>query len=167
MTLGDPYVVLLAAMQQQLTAAQAAAAVQSDWASVNNASPAYIANKPPARSQLASTRAFNTPYQISTTQDSSAGYSVTIACTLSLTTGQSGSVILEYADDNLITTNVMTAGIVTNGNTGSLTIGLNLVQTLTLRLVGFIPAGKWARLRTVNNTGTPSFTFVNGNELLM
>lgn len=119
-----------------------------------------------ARSFSYPTRSLNTAFQPSTSRDCFVSYSVDIACTLSLTTGQSGSVILEYADDSGITTNVKTVQSTANANTGTLAIGLALTQTATASLTGIIPTGKYVRLRTVNTTGTPTFTYRGSQEVL-
>lgn len=111
-------------------------------------------------------RTLGTAFQISTTRNARVSYAVQIAATLSLTSGQSGSVVLEYADDSGITTNVVTVQSSTNANTGALAIGLNLVQTITATLTGEIPAGKYVRIRSVSNTGTPSFTMSTAQEVL-
>lgn len=110
------------------------------------------------------TRSLNTAFQPSTTTDVIVSYAVDIACTLTLTGGQTGTVVLEYADDSGISTNVKTVQSTANANTGTLTIGLSLTQTATASLSGVIPAGKWVRLRTVNTTGTPTFTYRSAAE---
>lgn len=120
-----------------------------------------------ARSFSAASRTLNSAFQISTTRDSIVSYAVDIASTISLTSGQNGTVVLEYADNSGISTNVVTVNSCANGNTGSLTIGLNLTQTATATLSGMIPAGKFARIRTVNTTGTPTFTYRTGQEVLV
>lgn len=111
-------------------------------------------------------RSLNTAFQISTTQNVQVSYSVSIACTLSLVTGQSGTVVLEYADDSGFTTNVVTVQSSINANTGTLAIGLNLTQTVSASLTGVIPVGKYVRLRTISNTGSPTFTFSTSQEVL-
>lgn len=113
------------------------------------------------------TRSLNSAFQISTARNSRVSYAVSIAATLSLVTGQSGTVVLEYADDSGFTTNVKTVQSSINSNTGALAIGLNLTQTVTSNLSGDVPSGKYVRLRTVNNTGTPTFTFVSAQEVLL
>lgn len=110
-------------------------------------------------------RSLNSAFQPSTAMDTFGSYSVSIASSLSLTGGQQGSTILEIADDAAFTTNVKTVAQITNGNTGTLTLGLNTVQTSGGNLVGVIPAGKYARLRTVNTTGTPTNTSVVAQEV--
>lgn len=110
-------------------------------------------------------RSLNTAFQPSTTQDTLGTYSVSIASSLSLTGGQAGSIVLEYADDSGITTNVKTVAQVANGNTGALTLGLSTLQTYGAVTTGIIPAGKYARLRSVNVTGTPTMASVNAQEV--
>lgn len=111
-------------------------------------------------------RSLNTAFQISTTQNARVYYAVNIACTLNLTTGQSGSVVMEYADDSSFVMNDVIVQTSTNANTGTLAIGLALNQTVTSTVSGDIPAGKYVRLRTVNNTGTPTFTMGTAQEVL-
>lgn len=120
-----------------------------------------LANKPTipgARTFTNPSRSLNSAFQPSSTKDVLASYTVDVACTISLVTGQAGTVTLEYADDSGISSNVVTVQTAVNGNTGSLTIGLNLTQTATCTLSGMIPAGKYVRIRTANTTGTPTFT---------
>lgn len=111
------------------------------------------------------TRALDSAFRPSTVSDTLGVYSVSVACSLSLTGGQQGSIVLEYADDSGFTTNVKTTAQLTNGNTGALTIGLNTLQTYGGVLSGVIPMGKWARLRSVNTTGTPTKSSVNAQEI--
>lgn len=101
--------------------------------------------------------AVNTSRQPSTTRDTMVNASVDITSTISLTTGQTGKVALQYADNTGFSTNVVTVQSATNGNTGSLTLGLNLSQVYTASLTGIIPAGKFYRLVTTNVTGTPTY----------
>lgn len=112
------------------------------------------------------TRTLNSAFQISSTRNSRVSYTVQIASTLSLTTGQTGTVVLEYADDSGFTTNIVAVQTAVNGNTGTLAIGLNLVQTTTATLSGEIPTAKYVRVRTVNSTGTPTFTMGSAQEVL-
>lgn len=113
------------------------------------------------------TRSLNTAFQVSATQDSQVAYTVNVAATLSLTSGATGTVLLEYADDSGFTTNVVTVQTSVNGNTGTLAIGLGLTQTGTASLSGMIPAGKYAKLVTANTAGTPTFTMGNAQEVLL
>lgn len=144
-----------------------AAQIQSDWAQTNNALLDYIKNKPASRSQSSASRSLNTVFQVSSTRDCLVNYSVDIATSLTLTTGQSGTVFLEVASDSGFTTNVQELSRFTNGNTGTLTIGLSLSQNVTGGLTGYVPIAYYSRLRTANNTGTPTFTYRSGQEVLL
>lgn len=114
----------------------------------------------------AASRSLNSAFQISSTKSARVSYSVDVATTLNLSGGAAGTVTLQYADDSGFTTNVVTVQGATSGNTGTLTLGLALTQTTSATLAGFIPAGKYVRLATANTTGTPTFTFRNGQEVL-
>lgn len=120
-----------------------------------------------SRSQSSASRSLNTVFQISTTRDSLVNYSVDISCVLSLTSGQTGTAFLEIATNSGFTTGVQEVCRFVNGNTGTLTIGLNLTQNCTGGLNGFIPAGYFCRIRTANTTGTPTFTYRSGQEVLL
>lgn len=101
--------------------------------------------------------AVNTSRQASTVQDALVSASVDITASLSLTTGQSGKVSLQYADNTGFSTNVVTVQPSTNGNTGTLAIGLALGQVVSATVSGIIPAGKFYRIVTTNITGTPTY----------
>lgn len=105
----------------------------------------------------------STAFQPHASLSSTVRYTITIASTLSLSGGQDGSVFLETSANG--STGWTEIGRVRNGNTGTLTIGLNTVQTQTYVLSGEIQPGYYVRLRTVNNTGTPTFTYVTGQEV--
>lgn len=128
---------------------------------------AAIAANLPTRSFSYITTPLNSATQISTTRDAFVAYSVEVGCSLSLSGGTTGTTILEIADDSAFTTNVKELCRSANGNTGSLTIGLNITQTFTARLNGMVPANKYRRVRTVNTTGTPTFTAQAGQEVLL
>lgn len=121
-----------------------------------------LTNKPASRSVSIVTRSLNSNFQASTTRDSLCIYSADIAATLSLTAGQMGTIFLETSADG--STNWTELSRFSNGNTGTLTIGLNLTQTVTAELSGYVPAGYYIRLRT---TGTGTITYRAGRELMM
>lgn len=108
------------------------------------------------------TRAVNTAYQV--TGNTLVVSSIEIDATLSLTSGAKGTVTLKYADDSGITTNVKTASVGVNGNTGTLTIGLNTVGAGGGNVMGFVPAGKYYKFVTTNTTGTPTYTVLSTQE---
>lgn len=114
-----------------------------------------------------SSRSLNSAFQVSATRASWVNYSVDISTTVSLSGGQVGTVYLEYADDSGFTSGVTEVGRFVNGQTGTLVVGLTLNQTNTAPVGGVIPAGKYVRLRTQNNTGTPTYTFRSGQEVLL
>lgn len=113
------------------------------------------------------TRVVNTAYQPSTTNDTLVIGSVEIDASLSLSGGAKGTVTLQYADDSGFTTNVKTDGEGVNGNTGTLTIGLNTVGAGGGVVVGVVPAGKYYRYLTTNVTGTPTYTVLGTQEISM
>lgn len=118
-------------------------------------------------SQAAATRALNTIYQVSATRGAWATYSVQLQVTASIAGGQNGDVILEIASDSAFTANVQSLAISGLGQTYSVAVAIQGVQPQTGVVSGFIPAGYYARLRTVNNTGTPTFAYRAGQETLM
>lgn len=118
------------------------------------------------RSQASASRSLNSIFQISATRDAWASYSVQITVTASIGGGQNGDVIFEIASDSGFTTNVQTLSISGAGQTYTLAIALQGVMPQTGVVSGFIPAGYYARLRTVNNTGTPAFAYRAGQEAL-
>ena len=119
------------------------------------------------RSQSSPSRSFNTVFQISTNQDSFVMYTVDISCTLSLTGGQTGTIFLEMATNSSFTTGVQQLSEFVNGNTGTLTVGLNITQNISSVLCGYIPAGNYVRIRTANTSGTPSFSILAIQEILL
>lgn len=118
-------------------------------------------------SQSSPARALNTAFQISTTRDCFAFYSVDISCSLSLSGGQSGSVFFEIAQNSAFTVGLQVLSNPTFSNTGTLTIGLNLTQINTGQLSGLVPKNYWFRIRTVSVVGAPTFTFKASQEILL
>lgn len=118
-------------------------------------------------SQSSATRSLNSAFQISSTRAALVFYSVRITTTVSIGSNQDGDVILEIASDSGFTTNVQTVSIGENGQTISVALALNSVQAQTVVLTGYIPSGYYVRLRTVNNTGTPTYLYRAGQEALI
>lgn len=106
-------------------------------------------------------RSLNTAFQISTTQDACVNYTVDISVAALLIAGTSGRVILEYAD-----TAAMTGATIVNESPNSISGVLNVSSVGPGNVHGWIPAGKYVRIRTVNVVGTPTFTFVRSEEVL-
>lgn len=120
-----------------------------------------------APAQASATRTLNSAFQPHATRGTMAIYSVRITTTVSIGSNQDGDVILEIASDSGFTTNVQTLSIGENGQTVTLAVALNSVQAQTLVVSGYVPAGYYARLRTVNNTGTPVYLYRAGQEIQM
>lgn len=118
------------------------------------------------RTQASATRSLNSAFQVNATRDSWVSYSVQITVTASIAGGQNGEVVLEIASNSGFTTNVQTLSIAGVGQTYTLAIALQGVQPQTGVVSGFVPAGYYARLRTVNNVGTPSYSYRAGQEAL-
>lgn len=121
----------------------------------------------PARSQSSVSRALNASFQISTTRDALVSYSVQLTVTASISGGQNGDVILEIANETGFTTGVQALAIAGLGQTYTLAVALQGVQPQTGCVAGYVPAGKFARLRTVNNVGTPAYAYRSGQEVLL
>lgn len=116
----------------------------------------------PAIDTLADTRAFNTAYQISTTNYVEVVPSIQITCALSLSGGQSGEIYLEVSTNG--STGWVSKGRLPASNTGSLTLGLNTTQISGGQLSTLLPPTYYYRLRTNNTTGTPTFTMFVGEK---
>lgn len=117
--------------------------------------------------QAAATRALNTIFQVSASRPALVSYSVQLTVTASLTGGQQGDVVLEIASDAAFTTAVQTVSITGLGQTYSLAVAIQGVQPQTGVVMGVVPAGYYARLRTVSTTGAPVFTYRAGQETLL
>jgi len=118
------------------------------------------------RVQSSATRALNTIFQVSSTRDALVNYSVQCTITASIAGGQSCDVILEIATDAAFTTGVQTVGVIGTGQTYTLAIAIQGVQPQTAQLSGYVPAGYYARLRTVNVSGSPTYAYRAGQEVL-
>ncbi len=119
------------------------------------------------RSQSSASRSLNTAFQVSSSPDSLVSDSVQITITASISGGQNGDVILEIADNSGMSTNLQTVAVAGTGQTYTLAVALQGVQPQTSVVAGYVPAGKFVRLRTVNNVGTPGFAYRFGQEALL
>ena len=125
-------------------------------------------NEPaPAMTQSEATRPLNTAFQVSTTRNAFVAYSVQIQVTATIAGGQDGECFLEIADDAAFTQNVQVTMVTPASQTYSLAIALQGVAKSGANVMGMVPAGKWARIRTASNVGSPSFTFRKGQEMLL
>ena len=115
----------------------------------------------PTPAPASPTRALNTAFQVSVSRPVLVSYSVDISVVSLLLTGTQGTITLQYADTAAMASPV-TVSVATNSTGGV----LNVANIGTASLVGFVPAGKFVRLTTTNVSGTPTFTFRNGQETI-
>lgn len=125
----------------------------------------YLGATNPARVVNTPTRALSTAYQASATQDSLVFMSVEIDAALSLSGGAKGTCTLEVSPTSGFSTVVNDSETI-NGNTGTLTIGLNTVGAGGGAMVAFVPAGYYYKAVTANTTGTPTFTVLGTTEVV-
>lgn len=110
------------------------------------------------------TRSFNSVFQVDNTGNDMVdlSYAVTIAASITLSGGQTGTVIMEQSPDG--TNSWVELSRISNGSTGSVVVGISMTDTKTMLLRGIVYPGYYVRLRTVSS-GSPSYTFVIGQEL--
>lgn len=150
-----------------------AAQIQSDYTQASTTALDFIKNKP-TRTWATSTRSIVTTaaaangFQLSATKDAQVGYSVTIVSTATISGNASGYVVLELAATNSSTASDWSeVGRISNGQSVSLAITLQAVSTGGGQITAYVPAGYYARLRSVNTAGTPTYTFNSGQEVLL
>lgn len=145
--------------------------VQSNWTQASTTAVDYIKNKP-VRTFATSTRSIvtgsgATGFQVSTSSDVLASYAVNVTTTASIGGASSGYITLEIAPTNSATsTDWFEIGSrCSNAQTVTLAIILNSVQTVGCTMSGVIPSGYFAKLRSVDVSGTDSYGFVSGREV--
>lgn len=152
-----------------------AAQVQSDWNAVSGLG--VILNKPtipviPARvfsntavRPLVTAAAAANGFQASASRDVLVSYSVTVTGTTTISAGGAGHVLLEICPTNSATAaawvEIARGG---GGQTAGLAVGLAMVTINSQPLTAIVPAGYFARLRTVIISGSPTFTYNSGQE---
>lgn len=133
-----------------------ASQIQSDWAQVTTSSLDYIKNKP-VRSFNYPSRALNNCFQISATQDAIFHYRVDVTTGLSLTSGAQGTITITSYTNSGCSTGAQALIDGTSAQTGSLVVGLNISQIMSIALDGMVPANHWLKITTANTIGTPTF----------
>lgn len=119
---------------------------------------------PASRSIVTGTGA--TGFQPSATKNVLASYSVTIATTATIGGSADGTVVLEIAPTNSATPgDWVEVARFRNGQAITLALTLQSVQTIAGCVSGFIPKGYYAKLRSINNSGTPTYTYNSGQEV--
>lgn len=108
-----------------------------------------------------------TGFLVSSTRNSTLHENVKITTTASIAGNADGYIALEVAPTNSATsTDWIEKGRCGNSQALTLAITLQSVQGTTCELVGDVPAGYYSKLRSVTTTGTVSFAFVSGQEVL-
>lgn len=140
--------------------------VTTDAATVGQLPAALSFNNAPTHSIVTGTGAVG--FQVSSTRNAFVSYSAKIVTTATIAGGQDGYVVLEVAATNSATpSDWKEICRVENGQALSLAITLQSVQPVGFPLVGILQAGWYAKLRSVNVTGTPVSTYVSGQEVLI
>lgn len=123
-------------------------------------------NNAPSRT-IQTVAAAGNGFQLSATQDALVSYGVLITVTASISSGQSGYVVLEICPTNSATAaNWLEIGRVSSSQIYTLAVAIQGVQGAGGVLSGEVPAGYYARLRSANVTGTPAYSYVDGQEVL-
>lgn len=106
--------------------------------------------------------------QVSTTRDSAVSYSTSVTTTSTIGGPQSGTIVLEVCATNSSTAaNWQEISRITNSQTITLAIALQSVQTNSSCMAGIVPAGFFRRLRSIATSGSPSFAYNSGQEVLL
>lgn len=110
-----------------------------------------------------------TGFQVSASQNAMVNYAVQIGTTATIGGNSAGYVTLEIAPTNSATASdwYEIGARCRNDQAISLAIALQSVQTIGCNLSGMIPAGYYARLRSVTIGGSPSYTYISGHEVKM
>lgn len=127
-----------------------------------------LANLPvtPARSFSYPTRALNTCFQVSATRDARVSYSVDITVSVTLGGTPRGYAYLRTYTDSACTAGQQTVVSGSSGMPSTLAVVVGLQNLGTISLPATIPAGLWARIETVNDSGAPVFAARQGQEVL-
>lgn len=150
---------------------------QSDWNQASSGSTDFIKNKPTIASRVFTNNASRTiqtvaaagnGVQLSSTRDSFVSYSASISTSATIGGAATGYIVLEVC-----ATNSTTAGSwqevarLSNSQTITLAVALQSIQVITGNLVAMVPAGYYERLRSFQSSGTPTFAYVSGQEVLL
>lgn len=127
----------------------------SNWQAIP--SPSWSYNNHPSRT-------LNSCFQASSSQTSIVNYELSITPTFTLTGGQQGTVVLNTYTNSLCTTGADEIARFTNGNSGSLVIGVTLNQPIINTMGGTIAPALYAKLVSTNDTGTPTITLNKSTE---
>lgn len=124
-------------------------------------------NNTPSHSIVTASSSAN-GFQLSATRNASVYYSVNVNTTATIAGNSDGYIVLEIAATNSATsTDWKEVSRTRNGQALSLALTLQSVQNIGSELMNIVPAGYYVRLRSVNVSGTPTYSFVSGQEVLL
>lgn len=106
-------------------------------------------------------------FQVSATKLVLVSYSVKIVSLVQIgvATNVEGYVVLEVAATNSSTASDWAEiGRVSNGQNIGLALALSSTQSTGLSMSGVVPSGYYTRLRSVNVSGVPTYSFISGQE---
>lgn len=118
---------------------------------------------------IVTTAASANGFQVSSTKNSRVCYSVKVACAVQIgvATNVEGYVVLEIASTNSSTAgDWIEVGRVANGQNIGLALALSSTQTTGAQICGEVTAGYYARLRSVNVAGVPTYSYLSGSETI-
>lgn len=119
----------------------------------------------PSRS-IVTTAASANGFQLSSSKSTYVSYSITIGTSISLAGASAGYAVLEIAATNSSTaSDWQEISRVSSGSSGGVIVGVSIGTTGGGPLVGIVPPGYYARIRSVSSNGTPSFTYNSGQEV--
>lgn len=126
-------------------------------------------NQSPGRAIVSVAAAAN-GFQVSSTRDASVNYSVSVtaAVQIGVVTSVEGYVSFQICATNSSTAaDWLEVGRSTNGLTIGLALALSLTQKTGGQIGGIVPAGYYARMLSVNVSGTPTYGYISGQEILL
>lgn len=119
-----------------------------------------------ASHSIVTTAAAANGFQISAINNTSVFYSVNINTTATIGSSSDGYIILEIAATNSTTaSDWKEVSRSRNGQNITLAALLSSVQNIGGELMNIVPAGYYARLRSVNVSGTPGYSYISGQEV--
>lgn len=124
-------------------------------------------NNTPSHSIVTTAAAAN-GWQISSTRNASVFYSVNVNTTATIAGNADGYIVLEVAATNSTTaSDWKEVSRTRNGQALSLALTLQSIQNIGGELMNIVPAGYYTRLRSVNVSGTPTYSYVSGQEVTL
>lgn len=132
--------------------------------------PAYaarsFANTPSRTIQTVAAQANG--WQLSSSRDSHVSYSVSIGVTSTIGVAQGGYVVMEIAATNSSTAGDWTEICrVTMSQAITLALVLQSVVANGGAVIGIVPSGYYVRMRSANTSGSPTFQYLSGQEVLL